>query len=235
MSGRAYSFSELSTSFLFFLDPYSDYVEVNISLNNFSLLSFLNVYAPLICSLTYGKTNLFSPSIHHFSKNLFILVDFNFHYPLWHSKGTFEPCGEEVLDWVISSDFLSLNNPNIPTLLHCSSGSCSSPDISFAPSSLPFSCSLEVFEDLRFDHIPIQLTIPLSPVLCPNEHPPSFTFRKLAGMTLRITLTLTVPLQRNTPLFPFPLLLLSSLTLNAAKSFNFFGCIKRHPKAWWSA
>ena len=35
------------------------------------------------------------------------------------------------------------------------------------------------------------------------------TFRKLAGMALSPTLTLTVPLQRNTRLFLFPLLLLS--------------------------
>ena len=41
------SFSELSTSSLSWLDPYSDYVGINISLNNFSSLSFLNVYAPL--------------------------------------------------------------------------------------------------------------------------------------------------------------------------------------------
>ena len=41
------SFSELSTSSPSLLDPYSDYVGVNISLNNSSLLSFLNVYAPL--------------------------------------------------------------------------------------------------------------------------------------------------------------------------------------------
>ena len=40
------SFSELSTSPLSSLDPYSDYVEVNISLNNSTSLSFLNVYAP---------------------------------------------------------------------------------------------------------------------------------------------------------------------------------------------
>ena len=41
------SFSELSTSSLSSLDPYSDYVGVNISLNKSSLVSFLNVYAPL--------------------------------------------------------------------------------------------------------------------------------------------------------------------------------------------
>ena len=41
------SFSELSTSSLSLLHPYSDYVGINISLNYSSLLSFLNVYAPL--------------------------------------------------------------------------------------------------------------------------------------------------------------------------------------------
>ena len=41
------SFSELSTSSLSSLDPYSDYVGVNISLNNSSLVYFPNVYAPL--------------------------------------------------------------------------------------------------------------------------------------------------------------------------------------------
>ena len=57
-------FSELSTFSLSLLGPYSDYVEVNISLNDFSLLSFLNVYAPLIRSSTKNsKTNFFSFSI----------------------------------------------------------------------------------------------------------------------------------------------------------------------------
>ena len=39
------SFSELSTCSLSSLDPYSDYVGINISLNNSSSVSFLNVYA----------------------------------------------------------------------------------------------------------------------------------------------------------------------------------------------
>ena len=47
-SDRAYlSFSELSTYSLSSLDPYSDYVGVNVSLNKSSSVSFLNVYAPL--------------------------------------------------------------------------------------------------------------------------------------------------------------------------------------------
>ena len=58
-------FSELSTSSLFLLGPYSDYVEVNISLNGSSSLSFLNVYAPPIHSSTKdSRTNFFSPSNH---------------------------------------------------------------------------------------------------------------------------------------------------------------------------
>ena len=57
-------FSELSTSSLSLLDPYSDYVEVNISLNDSSSLSFLNVYAPPICYSTKdSRTNFFSLSI----------------------------------------------------------------------------------------------------------------------------------------------------------------------------
>ena len=53
------SFSELSTSSLSSLDPNSDYVEVNISLNNFSSLSFLNVYAPSIRSSTKDSRTKF--------------------------------------------------------------------------------------------------------------------------------------------------------------------------------
>ena len=57
---RDLSFSKLSTSSLPLLDPYSDYIEVNISLNDFSLLSFLNVYAPPIRSFTKdSRTNFF--------------------------------------------------------------------------------------------------------------------------------------------------------------------------------
>ena len=56
--------SELSTSSLSSLGPYSDYVEVNISPNDSSSLLFLNAYAPLIRSSTKdSRTNFFSLSI----------------------------------------------------------------------------------------------------------------------------------------------------------------------------
>ena len=58
------SFYEFSTSSLSSLDPYSDYVEVNISLNDSSSLSFLNVYALSIRSSPKdSRTNFFSPFI----------------------------------------------------------------------------------------------------------------------------------------------------------------------------
>ena len=57
-------FSKLSTSSLSLLGPYSDYVEVNISQNDSSSLSFLNVYGPPIRSSTKdSRTNCFSFSI----------------------------------------------------------------------------------------------------------------------------------------------------------------------------
>ena len=231
------AFSELSTSSLSLLDSYSDYVGVNISLNNSSSVSFLNVYAPPICSSsTDGRTNSFSPSILPSSRNLFVLGDFNCHHSLWDSRGVSDPHGEEVFDWVISSDFLPLNDPDTPTLLHCSSGSCSSPDISFVPSSLAFHAPGRCFRtwvlitsQFFFLSLSPRSFTPTS-VLLPS------TFEKLAGMTLPFTLILTVLLQSNTRLFLFPLLLLFlALALNAAKSSIPLGCIKRHSKAWWSA
>ena len=61
---QCFFFSELSTTSLSSLGPYSDYVEVDISLNDSSSLSFLNVYAPPIRSSTKdSRTNFFSSSL----------------------------------------------------------------------------------------------------------------------------------------------------------------------------
>ena len=235
------SFSELSTSTFSSLDPYSDYVGVNISLNNSSSVPFLNVYAPPIrSSPTDDRTDSFSPSILPSSRNLFILWDFNCHHPLWDSNGTSDPRGEEVFDWVISSDLLPLNDPDTPTLLHRSSGRRSSPDIFFALSTLAFSCSWEVLQDLGSNHLPILLSIPLSPVFRPNERPPSFNFQKARWNGFASYFDSHCPSEKEYSSLSFLSLssaaaLYTSLTLNAAKSSIPLGCIKRPPKAWWSA
>ena len=60
------------------------------------------------------------------------------------------------------------------------------------------------------DQLLILLPVPLSALFGPNVPDPlPLVFRKLVGMTLPITLTLTVVLQKNTPLFLFSLLVLS--------------------------
>ena len=162
--------------------------------------------------------------------------DFNCHHPLWDSRVTSDPRGEEVFDWVISSDLLPLNDSDTPTLLHRSSGSRSSPDISFPPSSLALSAPGRCFRTwvlttYQFFYLSLSLRS-----FTPTSAPLPSIFRKLALMGLPPTLTLTVLQQRNTRLFLFPLLVLSlPLALNTAKSSIPFGRIKRPPKAWWSA
>ena len=160
--------------------------------------------------------------------------DFNCHPPLWDLKGTSDPRGEEVFDWVISSDLLLLNDPDIPTLLHRSSGSCSSPDIFFAPSSLALSCSWEMLQGLGSDHQPIFLPVPFFPVFRPNERLPSFNFQKARwddfayyfdSHCLSAEEYSSLSLSSAATLF-------TSLALNAPKSSFPFGRIKRHPKAW---
>ena len=113
------SFSELSISSLSSLDPYSDYVEVNVSLNDFSSLSFLNVYAPPIRSSPRdNKTDSFFPPIFQ-SLEISSFWGTDYHHFLWDFKGTSDPRVEEVFDWIISSDLL--NDSNIPTLFYRSS------------------------------------------------------------------------------------------------------------------
>ena len=155
---------------------------------------------------------------------------------LWDSRVTSDPHGEEVFDWVISSDLLLLNEPDTPTLLHRSSGSRSSPDISFAPYSLALSCSWEVLQDLSSDHLPILLSIPLSPIFRPNERPPSFNFQKDRWDGFASYIDSHCPsAEEYSSLSLSSAALFTSLALNATKSSIPFSRIKRHPKAWWSA
>ena len=97
----------------------------------------------------------------------------------WRASIAITPSGtQKVLPTLVGRKYslgsspLTSHHPGIPTLLHCSSGSRSSPDIFFAPSSLVLYCSWEVFQDLGSDHLPILLSVSLSPVF------PSFNFQK---------------------------------------------------------
>ena len=144
---------------------------------------------------------------------------------------------EEVFDWVISSDLLPLNYPDAPTLPHCSSGSCSSPDIFFAPSSFALSCSWEVLQDLGSDHLPILLSVHLSPVYRRNERPSFFLFQKARwdGFVSYFDCHCLSAEEYSSLSLSSAAALFSFLALNAAKSSILFGHIKRPPNAWWSA
>ena len=159
---------------------------------------------PIRSSPTDGRTDSFSPSILPSSRNLFILGDFNCHHPLWDSRGTSDPRGEEVFDWVISSDLL----PSM-TLTH--------PPFSIAPLlTSPLLLLLLLFlapgrcfrtwvlTTYQFFYLSLFLRS-----FTPTSVPLPSIFRKLAGMALPPTLTFTFLLQRNTRLFLFPLQLLS--------------------------
>ena len=157
---------------------------VNISLNNSSSLSLLNAYAsPFRFSRTDGRTDSFSPSVLSSPRNFFILGDFNCHHPLWDSRGISNLRGEDVFDWIISSDLLPLNDPDTPTLLHRSSGSGSSPDISFAPSPLPFLVPERCFKIWVLITYQFFFLLLSFRSFAPTSVPLPSTFRKLAGMT----------------------------------------------------
>ena len=163
-------------------------------------MSFLNVYAPLsappqqMAELIPSLPQFFPPpETSSFLGTSIAITPFGTQEVLPTPVGRKYSTGSSPLT---SSPSMTLT----PTLLHRSS-----PDIFFAPSSLALSCSWEVLQDLGSDYLPILLSISLSPVFRPNERPFSI-FRKLAGMALSPTLTLTVPQQRNTRLFPLLLL-----------------------------
>ena len=235
---KGLSASQFSTDSLSSLDPYTDYVGVTIPCLNSSSLSFLNVYAPPIRPSCHdSRIDSFSPSILPTRKDLFILGDFNCHHPLWDSSSHTDKRGSEVFDWIISSDLLSLNDPDCPTLLHRSTGNRSSPDISLAPTSLALSCSWQVLQDLGSDHLPILLEVPLKPVSHTNGHPPSFNFNKARWNEFSSFFDSHCPTPGDISALSLSAAAASftSVALNAAKSSIPFGRVGRQPQAWWSS
>ena len=93
-----------------------------------------------------------------------------------------------------------------------------------------------MLQDLGSDHLPILLSVPLSPVFRPNERPPSFNFQKARWDGFASYFDSHCPLaeEYSSLSLSSAAALFTSLTLNAAKSSIPFGRIKRPPKAWWS-
>ena len=199
------SFSELSASSLSLLDPYSDYVKVNIYLNNSSLLSFLNVYAPLfappqrMAEPTSFLLPFFPPpEISSFLGTSIAIT----------SSGTQEvpptPVGRKYSTGsspLTSSPSMTLTHPpfSIAPLLTSS----------LLPLLLPFLAPGRCFRTwvlITYQFFYLSLSLQL---IVPMSVPSLSIFRKLAWMALPSTLTFTILLQRDTHLFLFPLVLLS--------------------------
>ena len=94
-----------------------------------------------------------------------------------------------------------------------------------------------MLQDLGSDHLPIFLSVPLSPVFRPNERPPSFNFQKARwdGFASYFDSHCPTAEEYSSLSLSSAAALFTSLALNAAKSSIPFGRIKRPPKAWWSA
>ena len=94
-----------------------------------------------------------------------------------------------------------------------------------------------MLQDLGSDHLPILLSIPLSPVFRPNERPPSFNFQKARWDDFASYFDSHCPSaeEYSSLSLSSAAALFTSLALNAAKSSIPFGRIKCPPKAWWSA
>ena len=94
-----------------------------------------------------------------------------------------------------------------------------------------------MLQDLGSDHLPILLSLRLSPIFRPNESPPSFNFQKARWDDFVSYIDSHCPSAEeysSLPLSSAPALFIP-LALNAAKSSIPFGRIKRHSKALWSA
>ena len=123
----------------------------------------------------------------------------------------------------------------MPILYHRFSGSRSSPDISFAPSSLVFSCFWEVLQNLDFDHLPLLLTLPLFPIFSFNKRPPSINFQKASWDDFAFNFDSYCSSAEEYSFLSSASVLFISLTLYANKFFIPFGRVNRQPKAWWYA
>ena len=95
-----------------------------------------------------------------------------------------------------------------------------------------------MLQDLGSDYLPILLSVPLPLIFCPNKRPPSFNFQKACWDDFASYFDSHCPSAEeysSLSLSSAAAALFTSLALNAAKSSIPFGCIKHHPKAWWSA
>ena len=230
------AFSPVSVISLSSQDPYSNYICVKVLFSNQSPLLFLNLYfSPIRSTPSDSRSRTFSPDILPNSPDTFILGDFNAHHPTWDRLIPLNLPGNDLFRWITSSGLEILNDPASPTLLHHSTGSRSSPDISLAPASLAPHCEWRTFPDLGSNHLPIKIVLPLSPVRHPNIRPPKFNYKKARWGVYQSYIVEHLPsldvdcvnIHQATRSF-------SLFLVEAAKASIPFGRLVCSHKAWWS-
>ena len=185
------TYTSLSTQSLSSLDLSSDYLAISVKVKGASPIHPFNVYVPPIqSSSSDSRPKSFSPFLLPSSPTTYICGDFNSHHSSWDSHSPEDQSGEELFDWLLSSDLLPLNNPEHHTLLHRATGNRSSPDLSLVPARIVSKCTWQTLSDLGSDHLPMSITIPTSPLINSIHRPPHLTIIKLAGT---ITLLILIP------------------------------------------
>ena len=203
-------FSELFTSSLSSLDPYSDYVGVNISLNDSSSVSFLNVYAPLfappqrMAEPTPSLSQFFPPpEISSFWGTSIAITRFGTQEVLPTPARRKYSTGSSPLT---SSPSMTLTHQLFSIALLAVAPLLTSPLLLLLLLFLAAGRCFRTWVLTIYQFFFPSLSLPS---FAPTSVPLPSIFRKLAGMALPPTLILTVLLQRNTRLFLLPLLLLS--------------------------
>ena len=189
------AFSPVSVSSLFSQDPHSDYICVKVLFSNHSPLQLLNLYSPPIRSTpSVSRTRTFSSDILPNSPDTFIHGDFNAHHPTWDRLIPPIPPRNDLFCWISSSGLEILIDPAFPTLLHHSTGSRSSPDISLAPASLAPHCERRTLLDLALTFSPLKLSSLSLQFVTPTLIPPNSTTKRPVGMFTNHILLSTSPL-----------------------------------------
>ena len=204
------SFSELSTTSHSSLDPYSDYVGINISLDNSSLVSFLKVYTPLFAPPQRMAEPI--PSLPPF----FLPSEIS---SFWGTSIAITPLGLKRYFRTPRGGSIRLGHllwpppPQWPWHIHPSPSLLWQSLLSWHLLCSFYSCFFLLLGGASgpgfWPSTNSSIRPFLSGLLPQRASPLPSIFRKLAGMALPLILTLTVHLQRNTRLFLFPLLLLS--------------------------
>ena len=172
------TYSSLSTQSLSSIDPSSDYLAITVKIKGASPIHLFNVYVAPIRSSSNSRPKSFSPFLLPSSSTTYIFGDFNGHHLSWDSHSPEDQSGEDLFNWLLSSDLLPLNNPEHHTLLHRATGNRSSPVLFLVPARIASKCTWQTVPDLGSDHLPISITIPTSPLINSIHRPPSFNYNK---------------------------------------------------------